>query len=141
MHDLIHDLARFVSRNFCLTLDIEGLDKISKRTRHVSYIGQEFDASRRFDPLLKTQKLRTFLKVSMSSYFLCNYLADKVLHELLPTFECLRALSLCHYHITHLHPSFETFEAYEPFSYCNIKVTSMDMYAFEFAIISVVILP
>ena len=106
MHDMIHDLARFVSRNFCLTLDVEGQDKISERTRHISYIHQQFDVSKRFDPLLKTHKLRTFQSLPMSSYWINSNLADKVLHDLLPTFECLRVLSLSFYDITHLPDSF-----------------------------------
>ena len=75
------------------------------RTRHISYICQEFDFSKRFDPLLKTHKLRTFQSLPMSSHWNSN-LADKVLHDLLPTFECLRVLSLSSYDITHLPDSF-----------------------------------
>ena len=38
----------------------------------------------------------------MSHDFSSGYLANKVLHDLLPTFECLRVLSLSCYDITHL---------------------------------------
>ncbi|KAL6326142.1 hypothetical protein AAG906_001017 [Vitis piasezkii] len=54
-----------LSRNFCLRLDVEKQDKISERTRHISYIREEFDVSKRFDALRKTNKLRTFLPSSM----------------------------------------------------------------------------
>ncbi|RVX00448.1 putative disease resistance RPP13-like protein 1 [Vitis vinifera] len=54
-----------LSRNFCLRLDVEKQDNISERTRHISYIREEFDVSKRFDALRKTNKLRTFLPSSM----------------------------------------------------------------------------
>ena len=79
-------------------------DKISERTRHIAYICTKFEVSKIFDPLLKTDKLRTFLLVSMSGYSPICYLADKVLCDLLPSL--LRVLSLSRYNIAYLPESF-----------------------------------
>ncbi|CBI28607.3 unnamed protein product, partial [Vitis vinifera] len=72
MHDLIHDLAQFASREF--------------------------------------------------SYVPTCYLADKVLHDLLPTFRCLRVLSLSHYNITHLPDSFQNLKHLQ---YLNLSSTKI----------------
>ncbi|KAL2326148.1 hypothetical protein Fmac_025206 [Flemingia macrophylla] len=56
MHDLMHDMANFVSRNDCVII-IEQGQNIDKRTRHLS-----FDSSLQVpSSLLKAAKLRTFL--------------------------------------------------------------------------------
>ncbi|KAJ9685545.1 hypothetical protein PVL29_017542 [Vitis rotundifolia] len=107
MHDLIHDLAQFVSREFCFRLEVGKQKNFSKRARHLSYNREYFDISKKFDPLHEVDKLRTFLPLGMPAYASTCYLADKVLHDLLPTFKCLRVLSLSHYNITHLPHSFQ----------------------------------
>ena len=122
MHDLIHDLAQFVSRKFCSRLEIGGHHNISERTRHVAYISEEFDVSKRFDPFYETDKLRTFLPVRMSHDFSFR-LADKVLHDLLPKFECLQVLSLSYYHITHLPNSFGNLKHLR---YLNLSHTAIE---------------
>ncbi|XP_034703805.1 putative disease resistance protein RGA3 isoform X7 [Vitis riparia] len=50
MHDLIHDLAQFVSREFCFRLEVGKQKTFSKRARHLSYNREEFDVSKKFDP-------------------------------------------------------------------------------------------
>ena len=37
MHDLIHDLAQFVSGEFCFRLEVGKQNEVSKRARHLSY--------------------------------------------------------------------------------------------------------
>ena len=125
MHDLIHDVARFVSRNFCLRLDVEKQDNISERTRHISYIREEFDVSKRFDALRKTNKLRTFLPSSMPRYVSTCYFADKVLCDLLPKLVCLRVLSLSHYNITHLPDSFGNLKHLRYLNLSNTRVQKL----------------
>ena len=132
MHDLIHDLAEFVSGEFCLRLEVGVQNHVSKKARYLSYIREEFDVSKKFDPLCETDSLRTFLPLSMPlegialtrhpKGSIC-YLADKVLHNLLPTLRCLRVLSLSHYNITHLLDSFGNLKhlRYLNLSYTAIK--------------------
>ena len=67
---------------------------------------EELNVSKKFDPLHEIDKLRTFLPLSNHVYVSTCYLADNILHDLLPTFKCLRVLSLSYYHITYLPDSF-----------------------------------
>ncbi|KAJ9685550.1 hypothetical protein PVL29_017547 [Vitis rotundifolia] len=123
MHNLIHDLAQFISEKFCLRLEVGKQNHISKRTRHLSYIHEEFDVSKKFDPLHETNDLWTFLPLGMPLDVSICYLADKVLHGLLPTLRCLRILSLSHYNISHLPDSFGNLKhlRYMNLSYTAIK--------------------
>ncbi|KAJ9685557.1 hypothetical protein PVL29_017554 [Vitis rotundifolia] len=123
MHDLIHDLAQFISEKFCFRLEVGKQNHISKRARHFSYFREEFDVSKKFDPLHETNNLRTFLPLDMPLDVSTCYLADKVLHNLLPTLRCLRVLSLSHYNITHLPDSFGNLKhlRYLNLSYTAIK--------------------
>ncbi|KAL6326055.1 hypothetical protein AAG906_000930 [Vitis piasezkii] len=80
MHDLIHDLAQFVSGKFCSSLDDEK----------------------------KTHNLRTFLPVHTGHQSRRIFLSKKISNLLLPTLKCLRVLSLAHYHIVELPHSIGT---------------------------------
>ncbi|VVA36055.1 PREDICTED: putative disease resistance [Prunus dulcis] len=98
MHDLIHDLAMFISKGFCLRL--EGVESREvKRAHHLSYARGEFDAAPRFEPLYEAKCLRTFLPTSLNPY--SSYerfsVSKKVLQDLLPSLRCLRVLSLSRY--------------------------------------------
>ncbi|KAB5556091.1 hypothetical protein DKX38_007000 [Salix brachista] len=64
MHDLINDLARYVSREFCFRLEGEDSNKISERTRHLSYAVTRHDACERFEGIYDAKLLRTFLPLS-----------------------------------------------------------------------------
>ncbi|XP_034703140.1 putative disease resistance protein At3g14460 [Vitis riparia] len=123
MHDLIHDLAQFISEKDCFRLEVGKQNHISKRARHLSYIREEFDVSKKFDPLYETNNLRTFLPLDMPLDVSTCYLAEKVLHNLLPTLRCLRVLSLSHYNISHLPDSFGNLKhlRYLNLSYTGIK--------------------
>ena len=102
MHDLIHDLTQFVSGEFCFRLEFGKQNQISKKARHLSYVREEFDVSKKFNPVHETSNLRTFLPLTMPHGVSTCYLSKKVSHHLLPTLKCLRVVSLSHYHITHL---------------------------------------
>ncbi|KAJ9685518.1 hypothetical protein PVL29_017529 [Vitis rotundifolia] len=106
MHDLIHDLAQFVSGEFCFRLEMGQQKNVSKNARHLSYHREELDISKKFEPFHGIDKLRTFLPLSMPGYFSICHLGDKVLHDVLPKFRCMRALSLSYYKITYLPDSF-----------------------------------
>ncbi|KAJ6775620.1 hypothetical protein OIU79_018735 [Salix purpurea] len=64
MHDLINDLARYISREFCFRLEGEDSNKISERTRHLSYAVTRHDACERFEGIYDAKLLRTFLPLS-----------------------------------------------------------------------------
>ena len=121
MHDLIHDLAQFVSGEFCFRLEVGKQNNVSKRARHLSYNCEQFDVSNKFDSLHEIDKLRTFLPLRKSTTFTCH-LANKVLHDLLPTFRCLRVLSLSYYNITYLPDSFENLKHLR---YLNLSNTNI----------------
>ncbi|CAN6559003.1 unnamed protein product [Malus baccata var. baccata] len=105
MHDLINDLAMFVSGEFCLRLDQKNSHEVPKRVRHLSYVRGEFDTSPIFEPLKRVKCLRTFFPASLapSGSWYRGYVSNKVLDDLLPAQKCLRAFSLLRYkNITHL---------------------------------------
>ncbi|KAF9681468.1 hypothetical protein SADUNF_Sadunf05G0004600 [Salix dunnii] len=109
MHDLINDLARYVSREFCFRLEGEDSNKISERTRHLSYAVTRNDACERFEGIYDAKLLRTFLPLSeawlrkqinilpVSRVWPRNEIDNKVTHDLLPRLTRLRVLSLFNY--------------------------------------------
>ncbi|CAN6696600.1 unnamed protein product [Malus baccata var. baccata] len=99
MHDLINDLAMFVSGEFCLRLDQKNSHEVPKRVRHLSYMRGTFDTSPKFEPLEGVKCLRTFYPVSLAPYHRWDYdyVSNKVLDDLLPAQKCLRAFSLSRY--------------------------------------------
>ncbi|XP_019073356.1 putative disease resistance RPP13-like protein 1 [Vitis vinifera] len=103
MHDLIHDLAQFISGRFCCRLEDEKQNKISKEIRHFSYSWQQGIASKKFKSFLDDHNLQTFLPQSLGTHGIPNfYLSKEVSHCLLSTLMCLRVLSLTYYGIKDL---------------------------------------
>ncbi|CAL9004821.1 unnamed protein product, partial [Prunus brigantina] len=98
MHDLINDLAMFMSQGFCLRLE-DGVSREVKRTRHLSYARGSFDAAPRFESLYEAKCLRTFLPTFLNPYrsYERFFVSKKVLQDLLPSLRCLRVLSLSRY--------------------------------------------
>ncbi|CAN6696593.1 unnamed protein product [Malus baccata var. baccata] len=102
MHDLINDLAMFVSGEFCFRLDQKNSHEVPERVRHLSYTRGKFETSPKFEPLGGVKFLRTFFPVSLRPYYQ-GYVSNKVLDDLLPAQKYLRAFSLSIYqNITHL---------------------------------------
>ncbi|CAL5201535.1 unnamed protein product [Lathyrus oleraceus] len=97
MHDLVNDLASFVSGESCGRLEC---GYISKNVRHLSYNQQEYDIFIKFENFYNFKCLRSFLPVYFLSNYLWraqNYLSLKVVHDLIPTLKRLRMLSLSTY--------------------------------------------
>ncbi|XVF69634.1 hypothetical protein PTKIN_Ptkin11bG0097400 [Pterospermum kingtungense] len=95
MHDLIHDLAKFVSKGFfCLSLEANDFDEIPKTIRHFAYARTGYDESQKFNAFHETKYLRTFLPPKPFSWV--EILPYEVYHDLLPTLKYLR-LSLSRY--------------------------------------------
>ncbi|KAM6570720.1 hypothetical protein CsatB_018705 [Cannabis sativa] len=90
MHDLIHDLAIFISGEFCLMLNS---NKSSHKIRHFSYMPdceKEYD-SMEFEELLKAKCLRTILWHQDSTDDHLSLLKIEHLHK---SFPGLRVLSI-----------------------------------------------
>ncbi|KAM5554561.1 hypothetical protein ABKV19_022783 [Rosa sericea] len=113
MHDLINDLASFVSGEFCFRW--EGCDSPNNlsKTRHFSYMPDsdslemfEADSLEMFEALQQAKCLHTFLPVDPYSWeklsFIRLYEPSKGLYEALPKFQCLRMLKLSGYNIKEL---------------------------------------
>ncbi|RVW88676.1 putative disease resistance RPP13-like protein 1 [Vitis vinifera] len=101
MHDLINDLAQDVAAEICFTL--ENVDKISKSTRHLSFMCSKYDVFKKFEVCEQMEQLRTFfaLPINIDNEKQC-YLSAKVFHYLLPKLRHLRVLSLSCYEINEL---------------------------------------
>ncbi|KAK1375457.1 putative LRR and NB-ARC domains-containing disease resistance protein [Heracleum sosnowskyi] len=94
MHDLIHDLAEYVSGERCHKME-DKWDNTDdpQRVRYYSYITQRFNNFDKFKILHKFKSLRTFIRLDMH-YGYTTHLSNKVLKHLLPKLKCLRLLSL-----------------------------------------------
>jgi Leucine-rich repeat (LRR) protein len=95
MHDLVNDLAKFVSGQFIFRLEGDSFYGIANKTRHLSYFRTRFDNVKKFEALYEVKRLRTFLPLEFS--IVDNNLSKKVPNDLLPKLRCLRVLSLSHY--------------------------------------------
>ncbi|KAG6671295.1 hypothetical protein I3843_Q002300 [Carya illinoinensis] len=96
MHDLINDLAKFVSGEFTFRLEVDSRSqrKVDK-TRHVSYAIEFYENFKKFEALQEATQLRTFLALESST--ICFFSTKKLLRDLLPMLSCLRVLSLSYY--------------------------------------------
>ena len=107
MHDLINDLAQYVSEEICFHLE-DSLDSNQKHTfsgsvRHSSFARCKYEVFRKFEDFYKAKNLRTFLALPIHmQYYDFFHLTDKVSHDLLPKLRYLRVLSLSHYEIREL---------------------------------------
>ncbi|KAL2322261.1 hypothetical protein Fmac_026640 [Flemingia macrophylla] len=92
MHDLIYDLARLVSEKGSCYFES---GEIPRTARHIAFLKERFDVSKKFEGLYDLKCVRTFL--AQSSYIGYSFLTKKVSHDWLPKLRCLRALSLSRY--------------------------------------------
>ncbi|KAI9077508.1 hypothetical protein K1719_040530 [Acacia pycnantha] len=92
MHDLINDLAKFVSGKSCL--QFEG-NEVPRSTRHLAFCHKEYSGSKDVNSFLHLNSLRTLLSQKEFGYRSPTcILTKKVLHELFTKLKCLRVLSL-----------------------------------------------
>lgn len=125
MHDLISDLARFVSGEICFYLDDTKKEPCSVESyaavRHSSFTSHRYDISQRFDVFYEMKNLRTFLALpTYLSQFSPYHLSSKVLDDLVPKLKCLRALSLAGYSVEELPNSTGTLKRLR---YLNLSYT------------------
>ncbi|XP_050281749.1 putative disease resistance protein At3g14460 [Quercus robur] len=95
MHDLLNDLALFVSGEFCFRMEVDNSYGLSGKTRYFSYSRTKFDAYEKFEAFHGAKGLRSFLPSNVSQQYGC--LSTKVILHLLPELRNLRVLSLSHY--------------------------------------------
>ncbi|KAG8646223.1 putative disease resistance RPP13-like protein 1 [Manihot esculenta] len=123
MHDLIIDLARYVSGETCLHM-VDKLEstKSYAKIRHSSFIAQYRNTFQRFQSFYEMKNLRTFLSMYHDNNWRCH-LTGKVVHDLVPKLKCLRSLSLTYYAIEELPDSIGGLKhlRYLDLSYTRIK--------------------
>ncbi|GLT96329.1 hypothetical protein SLE2022_139570 [Rubroshorea leprosula] len=109
MHDLINDLAIDVAGEIYCNLERSMGDEKLEKARHLSFTPDVCEFSERFRVLDKLKHLRTFLplKVTEARSHRNGFYLSNILHNVLPTLNCLRVLSLCNYQISKLPDSFE----------------------------------
>ncbi|KAG7950900.1 hypothetical protein I3843_13G140100 [Carya illinoinensis] len=91
MHDLVNDLARFVSGQFTFRLEEGGNSlEIGNKTRHLSFFIRSTRKIEKFGALYEATGLRTFLPIYRSNEILAKELAP----DLLPMLRCLRFINL-----------------------------------------------
>ncbi|XP_050379749.1 putative disease resistance RPP13-like protein 1 [Argentina anserina] len=106
MHNLMHELAQFVSGEFCFRLEEEIEDgdkhKAFDKARHSSYVRRQREVTTRFESFSRLERLRTFLPLDSTDGIGVSYLSSKVPNDLLPKLRCLRVLSFSACRITEL---------------------------------------
>ncbi|KAJ7947222.1 LRR and NB-ARC domain disease resistance protein [Quillaja saponaria] len=90
MHDLIHDLAKYVAGEFCFMSEGDDVHKFTKKTRYLSY-KQKYPVLKDFKGFSEAKYLRTLLSVDQ---FGSMHLHEKVPNVLFPKLKCLRVLTL-----------------------------------------------
>ncbi|XP_061362206.1 putative disease resistance RPP13-like protein 1 [Gastrolobium bilobum] len=96
MHDLLNDLAKYVSGDFCFRLEVKEAQNISKMTRHFSFVTKHYYYFEVPEGLCDAKRLRTFLplsEISEDRYF--SYWESRMwVHNLLSKLKFLRVFSL-----------------------------------------------
>ncbi|GLT30462.1 hypothetical protein SLA2020_052610 [Shorea laevis] len=123
MHDLINDLAVDVAGKIFCNLERSMGDEKLEKARHLSFTPQIYEISERFTVLDKLKHLRTFLPVGALSDYDGFHLSQRILHDFLPTLNCLRVLSLYNYEISKLPDSFENLKHMR---YIDLSGTSIE---------------
>ncbi|KAJ7982301.1 Disease resistance protein [Quillaja saponaria] len=75
MHDLLNDLAKFVSGEFCFRLEGDEAQNIATKTRHFSYLPIYYERIKRFESIHKTLKLagcKHFIELPSDMHRLVN---------------------------------------------------------------------
>ena len=102
MHDLIHDLAQYISGEFCVRLEDDKVQKITEKAHHLFHFkSAESIVFKKFESLTGVKCLRTFVELETRELFY-HTLNKRVWHDILPKMRYLRVLSLRGYLIRYL---------------------------------------
>jgi len=101
MHDLLNDLAKYVSGEICFRFGVDKAKSITKKTRHFSLVIDDEQYSRElhyhgFENLYDAKRLRTFIPVPRITYLhhsFQSWYCDSLMLELIFKFKFLRVLS------------------------------------------------
>jgi Leucine-rich repeat (LRR) protein len=97
MHDLVNDMAKFVSGQFTFRVEVDHSHEVVSKTRHCSYVRNTFNNCKKFESLYEATRLQTFLPLEFSPNHNHFFLSKRVTLDLLPKLRCLRVLSLSRY--------------------------------------------
>lgn len=98
MHDLMHDLAKFVAREYFVELKDGSTGELNvSKVRHLAYVMETNDPYRRFNHVLEATHLRTFLPVRLDGFEGTKNISAKIVDDLLMKLRCLRVLSFSGY--------------------------------------------
>ncbi|KAL5541322.1 hypothetical protein UlMin_044582 [Ulmus minor] len=121
MHDLMVDLAAFVSGKFCVQLERENPNEFVGMTRHLGYSREFHYSYEKFNSVFEASHLRTFYGVDSLNDFPC--ISKEVVPSLFIKLRCLRVLSLQRYcNISQLPDSLGTLRCLR---YLNLSFTSI----------------
>ncbi|KAH0927249.1 hypothetical protein HID58_019505 [Brassica napus] len=102
MHDLMNDLAKATSGDFCFRREDDNIAEVPSKVRHFSFSRSQCDASMAFKSISGVEFLRTILPFNVPTGLESLQLTEKILNPLLQALSSLRILSLSHYQITRL---------------------------------------
>ncbi|XP_059461447.1 putative disease resistance RPP13-like protein 1 isoform X2 [Corylus avellana] len=105
MYDLFNELAEWVAGDICFKMEgrvgVNNERNPSRKVRHLSYLGGQYDGIQKFEVFSDLTCLRTFLPLMFPNLVGC-YLTSNVSLELLPKLLSIRVLSLSGYCIYEL---------------------------------------
>jgi len=96
MHDLVNDLAKSVSGEFCLRLEHDTVQDIPERTRHIWCSLDTINADKIVEGICKTVGLKSLLVNCFGNFNMCN----DVQHQMFSRLKYLRMLSLARGNMT-----------------------------------------
>ncbi|KAL9448732.1 hypothetical protein AB3S75_016101 [Citrus x aurantiifolia] len=105
MHDLVNDLAQWAAGEMYFRMEyiseVNKQQSFSRNLRHLSYIPEYFEGSKRFEDLYNIQHLRTFLPVRLPNSWPPGFLARSIPPKLFKL-QRLRVFSLRGHYISEL---------------------------------------
>ncbi|KAK8464404.1 hypothetical protein PHAVU_011G200840 [Phaseolus vulgaris] len=96
MHDLLHDLAKYVGGGLYFRCELDQTEKIQEVARHISFEFQHKQYFDGFGTLCNTKRLRTFMPNASSLNYLWSWDIKMSIDELFSKFKFIRILSLSH---------------------------------------------